>query len=257
MQFRRAIPHPVGVSLTDLLFAGWFNWDFVYGLHDNWLSKLFMSGDGRSWDGGFFGPLTWGIAMMAGTLAYDLVETSATRAAASAQLIGWGLGFMAVGYAMSCLTRAYDLTGNDLVEMQNRHIRQDAERSWLERLAQREQMRLPNPRKSSGRDKSHEALEVPSQSRGSISEAEAERIRATISVLRDQQRRYGGLELADDPVLPPLERLKGRSLSGLLSEPPFVAPPPDNPFATSSRQGPSSRGCKTIGCVLGERMPEP
>ncbi|AGA27628.1 hypothetical protein [Singulisphaera acidiphila] len=33
-------------------------------------------------------------------------------------------------------------------------------------------------------------------------------------------------ELADSPVRPPLERLKGRPLSSLLAEPPFVAPPP-------------------------------
>lgn len=33
-------------------------------------------------------------------------------------------------------------------------------------------------------------------------------------------------ELADSPVRPPLDRIKGRSLSSLLAEPPFVAPPP-------------------------------
>ncbi|SIO58510.1 Protein of unknown function [Singulisphaera sp. GP187] len=33
-------------------------------------------------------------------------------------------------------------------------------------------------------------------------------------------------ELADSPVRPPLARIKGRSLSSLLAEPPFVAPPP-------------------------------
>ncbi|WP_406695008.1 hypothetical protein V5E97_28605 [Singulisphaera sp. Ch08] len=33
-------------------------------------------------------------------------------------------------------------------------------------------------------------------------------------------------ELADSPVRPPLARMKGRPLSSLLAEPPFVAPPP-------------------------------
>ena len=57
-----------------MLLSYWFNWDFVYGLNDNWMSKLWMTGSNRSWDGGFFGPLSWGVAMMAGTLAYDLVS---------------------------------------------------------------------------------------------------------------------------------------------------------------------------------------
>ena len=33
-------------------------------------------------------------------------------------------------------------------------------------------------------------------------------------------------ELADSPIRPPLERIKGRPLTSLLAEPPFVAPPP-------------------------------
>jgi len=33
-------------------------------------------------------------------------------------------------------------------------------------------------------------------------------------------------ELSDSPVRPPLEKLRGRPLSSLLAEPPFVAPPP-------------------------------
>ena len=50
----------VVLGAAHLLLSYWFNWDFLYGLNDNWLSKAWMTGQSRGWDGGFFGPLCLG-----------------------------------------------------------------------------------------------------------------------------------------------------------------------------------------------------
>jgi len=197
----------IGLGVTHCLLSYWFNWDFVYGLNDTWLSKLWMTGDSRSWDGGFFGPISWAVAMMAGTLAYDLVLRSGSHAAASFRLVAWGIVLMAFGYGMSCLTRVYELSPSEMAARKEQQIRQEAEKGWLEQLIQREETKKAE----------------------ADSGAAAERTDAEISILRDQQHRYPNLELAESPVLPPWERLKGRPLSQQLVEPPFVAPPRDNP----------------------------
>ncbi len=72
----------VGLGLTHFLISWWFNWDFLYALNDNWMSKLWMTGHSRGWDGGFFGCLSWAIAMLAGTLCYDLTIGSQSQATA-------------------------------------------------------------------------------------------------------------------------------------------------------------------------------
>ena len=104
----------LGWRLTHFLISWWFNWDFLYALNDNWMSKLWMTGHSRGWDGGFFGCLSWAIAMLAGTLCYDLTIGSQSQATAVRRLIVWGLAFMAVGYGMSCLTRVYEFAGPQL-----------------------------------------------------------------------------------------------------------------------------------------------
>ncbi len=73
----------VGLGLTHFLISWWFNWDFLYALNDNWMSKLWMTGHSRGWDGGFFGCLSWAIAMLAGTLCYDLTIGSQSQATAA------------------------------------------------------------------------------------------------------------------------------------------------------------------------------
>jgi hypothetical protein len=64
----------------------------------------------------------------------------------------------------------------------------------------------------------------------------ADHIDATIAVLQDKKRSFPSLELAESPVWPPWERLKGRTLSQLIVEPPFVAPPRDVPGADAPPQ---------------------
>jgi len=267
----------IGLGVTHCLISYWFNWDFAYALNDNWLSKLWMTGGSRSWDGGFFGPLSWGVAMMAGTLAYDLVSLSASHAAAFGRLFLWGVVLMAIGYGMSCLTRLYELSPAEIATMKERRIRQDAEKAWLGHLIERQEELLKDRRKplddlngpiadqkrndflavyhelaaqpqNKGLSK-HELADRAEQQQktnprqnAKLQELEGQqrklkaelgpsidRLEGTISVLRDQQQRYPNLDLAESPVLPPWERLKGRSLSELLAEPPFFAPPKDEP----------------------------
>jgi hypothetical protein len=83
-----------------------FNFAFVFGL-PNGLDRALGSEGTTAWDGGVFGLLQWSSMMLAGSLAYDLVVASPPARAAS-RLAGWGLGLMAVAYALSCLSLLYD-----------------------------------------------------------------------------------------------------------------------------------------------------
>jgi predicted acyltransferase len=267
----------VGLGVTHCLISYWFNWDFAYALHGNWMSKLWMTGDSRSWDGGFFGPLSWGVAMMAGTLAYDLVSSAASHRAAFGRLLRWGVVLMVIGYLMSCLTLAYELSPAEITARKEQRIQQDAERGWLGHLIERQEKHLEAVRKPLddlrgpiGDEKRNDLVAVykelasqpenkgvaewrlvdqaevqqknhprPNSRLQELEETETklkaklgpsiEQIEGTIAVLRDQQDRYPNLDLAESPVLPPWERLKGRSLSELFVELPFVGPPKDDP----------------------------
>ncbi len=97
----------LGFGLTHVLISWWFNYDFLYGLPNGLDSFLGTQGK-RAWDGGFFGLLAWSQIMLAGSLAYDIIQRHASVGAAR-RLIGWGLLLMLVGYGLSCLTRLYDL----------------------------------------------------------------------------------------------------------------------------------------------------
>jgi hypothetical protein len=225
----------VVLGAAHLLLSYWFNWDFLYGLNDNWLSKAWMTGHSRGWDGGFFGPLAWAIAMLAGTLAYDLVIGAQSRTAGAVRLIVWGIAFMAVGYGMSCLSRLYEQSGPELEARRVQILRQQAERNWLERLKKK-----PPPR--AGRRSAGRAQTNPNN----------EAATAKIQVLEDQQQAYPNLDYAESPVLPPWERLKGRTWRELLAEPPFVAPPRDDPAKDPQ---PSLEHRPENYWMLGKRMP--
>jgi predicted acyltransferase len=234
--FRARFAALVGLGVTHLLISYWFNWDFAYAQHDPWLSKLWMTGNSRSWDGGFFGPICWAVAMLAGTLAYDLMIGAQSHAAGARRLIIWGVAFMAVGYAMSCLTRLYELSGPELEARRVQHIRQEAEKHWLSLLQQVAQKQL---------QKAARAGRV-------ASETDIDATAAKVQVLSDQLQSYPNLDLADSPVLPPLSRLKGRSWRELFAEPPFVAPPRDNPQTDPQ---PSLEHRPRNYWMLGKRMP--
>ncbi|WP_435009368.1 hypothetical protein P12x_000620 [Tundrisphaera lichenicola] len=93
------------VGISDL-----FNWDFVHG-RPNWLDAYWGAAGRRCWDGGAFGLIAWAQPMLAGTLAFDAVSASGPVLAARRMLV-WGLALMVIAYALSCLTRLYDVNSD-------------------------------------------------------------------------------------------------------------------------------------------------
>jgi len=106
--FRTRILAIVGFGLGHALLTYWFNWGFVVGDPENWMVRLWGTGTMRSWDGGFFGPLSWAMVMLAGTLAYDVVANNVARRAASKLIVAGG-ALMLVAWGLSCLSRLYDV----------------------------------------------------------------------------------------------------------------------------------------------------
>ena len=98
-----------GLALLHAVLCYWFNWEFVLGREDNWMVQIWKTGRNGSWDGGFFGPLCWGVVMLGGTVAYDVMVTSDPRPTAIPRLWKYGLLFIALGYLCSCGTRLYDI----------------------------------------------------------------------------------------------------------------------------------------------------
>src|SRR4051794_9345430 len=89
-----------------LALSYFFNFDFVYG-RPNRVDDFLGTAGSTAWDGGFFGLLSWGAIMLAGTLAYD-AATAASARKLTARLLGWGALLMVLGYALSCLSMLYD-----------------------------------------------------------------------------------------------------------------------------------------------------
>jgi hypothetical protein len=100
----------IALATGHLLMTAWFNWGFVLGDAHNWMAVLWKTGSDVSWDGGFFGPLCWAVAMLGGTLTYDALASHATPMRAGRAVLVWGCTAMLVAYALSCLTRFYDVS---------------------------------------------------------------------------------------------------------------------------------------------------
>ena len=101
----------LGFGILHVILSHFFNFDFVYG-RPNGLDPYWGVADSHPWDGGFFGILSWGAIMLAGTLAYDVAGTRPTGKTI-AGLVAIGLVLMSVGYGLSCLTRLYDVKQED------------------------------------------------------------------------------------------------------------------------------------------------
>ncbi len=90
-----------------------FNFNFAHQ-QPNALENLLIqyidwgAADKRCWESGPFGILNWSVAMLAGSVAYDIVSSNASGKSVG-KLIALGMLFMTVGYSMSCLTRLYDV----------------------------------------------------------------------------------------------------------------------------------------------------
>lgn len=98
----------IGFAVGHAFLTYWFNWGFVVGDPENWLAQKWGMGNMLSWDGGIFGPLSWAIVMLAGTLVYDIVISRSPREAARV-LVTAGAVMMTVAWGLSCLSRLYDV----------------------------------------------------------------------------------------------------------------------------------------------------
>ena len=131
----------VALGLLHGLLCWSFNYDFVYG-RPNWMDGYLGGAGKRAWDGGLFGLLAWTQILLAGTIAFDVVRGPDRRRALATILLAGGL-LLFCGYALSCLTRLYDLQG--LTSDQTARIKSSpvlpdwslaVERGWRDWLAQ-------------------------------------------------------------------------------------------------------------------------
>ena len=195
------------LGATHCLLSYWFAWDFLYAVKGNWMSNIWMTGDDRGWDGGIFGPINWGIAMLGGTIAYDLVTASAFHTTAVRKLTAWGVAFLAAGYVLSCLTRLYDLSPTELDALRQRHVRQEAEKTRIDEAIAENLAALKRLQSTDGETSPGLAIE-------------AERVEGTILAWEERRRFLPDLTLATNPVLPAWDRWKGARWRRILPNPP-------------------------------------
>jgi len=138
-------------------------------------------------DGGPLGFLTWSIPTLAGTLACDAFVGREKPLLGRVML--WGIILMGLGWGMSCLTRLYDIPAARTAVL-------TAERETIKGLTE-SLGKEPDPEKKKG-------IEGEIKSRNELLE----------------KNRY-----AEDAVFPRWERWEGKTLTTMLCEAPFVAPP--------------------------------
>lgn len=86
-----------------------FNYEFVYG-RPNWMDAWWGAAKTRAWDGGFFGLMMWAVPLLAGTLAYDVLQ----RPAPVRRLLAGGAILMVLGYGLSCLATRFDVDASGI-----------------------------------------------------------------------------------------------------------------------------------------------
>jgi predicted acyltransferase len=218
----------------------------------NWMDRLWQIRGIRSWDGGCFGILSWSVAMLAGTLVYDLMARVAAKRAAIT-LMGWGLGLMAVAYGLSCLTRLYDLEPvPGLPEITKLEKERDEEIKEIEKTRDTAIKRIPGnlnpiervteeerikaefapkiaevkaeyePQIVKIREENKDGIERANRINFGEFDPETKELHAGIADRRDGK-------YAASPVVPNFKLAEGRRLQDLLAEPPFVQPPSTSP----------------------------
>lgn len=100
-------------AATQMVASHYFLFDFQLGL-PNFLDTAMGTTGRQVFDGGMLGFLTWSIPMLTGTLASDMVASRPQRTPALALFL-FGVVFMALGYAMSCVTTCYNLEHQPIV----------------------------------------------------------------------------------------------------------------------------------------------
>lgn len=91
-----------------LLLSGLFYFHFLYA-RPNSLDAFWGATDVRGLDGGPFGFLAWAVPQLAGSLAYDAVNSNSGKRAAL-RLFCWSALLMGTGYGLSCLSTYYPRT---------------------------------------------------------------------------------------------------------------------------------------------------
>lgn len=209
------------VCLTAHAVLSWlFNFNFSHQqpnalehLLVNWID--WGAADKRCWESGPFGVLNWSVAMLLGSIAYDVVLSNRPGTGAAKLILMGGL-CMTIGYGLSCLTRLYDVDKGEGIAT-SAAASADASIDAADDPAD-------DPADDAPPINDEEAPTEGDQADADDQTAD-EALRAELA-----QAAWGGppknLErFAESPVWLPLERAQGQPLENLLAEPPFVRPP--------------------------------
>lgn len=196
--------------LLHLLFSWSFNYDFANGL-PNWFNNFFGAHNKTVWDGGLFGPLSWALPMLVGTLTYDIISArSSTKAFGPLMVIS--IAIMLGGYVTNCLTRIYD---NNPAEQAMVDRAREPLAKRLEELKQEKEAFESEIQKL----KEAEKDQLPSSELKSLKR----KLHRTNDALKGVQRKIDSLkEIAVDPVIPSWERIQNASWG--FADLPFVKP---------------------------------
>lgn len=185
----------VVLGVGHVALTHWFNWQFFFGYTidgskyidpaiglNNWMGEIWGTGSNRSWDGGVFGIITWGFAMLAGTVCYDLMAGQTPKTSVN-RLLKWGMIFMILGYGLSCISTLYDI-----------------------------------PAKNTAENATTEAnTEDDAPTAAVVQEANP-----AITNTRGKDKGKFPYVIAASPVIPDWKAAEGRSITSFLAEPPFV-----------------------------------
>jgi len=219
----------------------------------NWMDRLWQLRGKRAWDGGFFGVVSWSIAMLAGTLVYDLMARSQSSQRSASVLFVWGAVLMIVGYGASCLSRLYDLE-----QVPGLPAVAALEEDLGEEIKDLEKERDKNigaiPKEKSDDEKKAVAERLKKETEASVAEVKKQ-YEAQIAKIKEENKKgsetatrinegyydketgkwVNGLsdrrdgKLAASPVVPDWSRAEGRAWTDLLATAPFVQPPSSEP----------------------------
>jgi hypothetical protein len=162
-------------------------------INRNWMDRLWQIRFVKSWDGGFFGIVSWSVAMLAGTLVYDFMARTPPQRA-SRTLFVWGLALMLVGYAASCLTRLYDLEPvPGLSEITKLEADRDKEIKEVEKQLEEANKKIPADKKDEEKKAEAERLKKEADAKIAAIKADYETKIKKVSTDNEQEARTGGL----------------------------------------------------------------
>ncbi|QDT50974.1 hypothetical protein Pan258_50570 [Symmachiella dynata] len=254
----------IGCLVFHMLFSWWFNWGFVHGYEHNWMVQLWETGGNRCWDGGFFGIMSWSVAMLAGSLVYDILATN-TRKNAGGKIFLFAAVFMIIGYILSCGTRFYDTplpaapekpaAKKEASEKEGGDKKASDEKAKDQKEkaepAKAEPAKEEPAKESQAKDKKAEDKKTAGEkatdkkeegkkeegkpakdkkAKGKPGKGKKGKEKKPKPLLKQMEanvpQKPGDVaKYAKDPMIPDFSKAAGRGLSDLLAEPPFVMPP--------------------------------